>query len=293
MPNLSQTDSGKAWEYGLALQCAEMFNLHAQLAANSPRNRSEEAYNRLSTRDRRLVDRAANEAAIFLRAHDERLVDAQRVVLQSNIQGQHGDVRDILIQTSNETVGISAKHRHDALKHSRLSGSIDFGLLWYEVPCSATYWQTVFPVFDSLRDMQGKEWSDLPDKHDSYYRPILGAFIEEIKTNACPSKMLRYLLGRYDFYKVIKENGNVSLQSFNIEGALRWGSRVPLSTAIVQLGMKPGSNTTAILHMDNGWQISFRIHNANSTIEPSLKFDVRLVGSPQVLSRHEIPFCED
>lgn len=32
--------------------------------------------------------------------------------------------------------------------------------------------------------------------------------------------------------------------------------------------------------MDKGWAISFRIHNASSRIEPSLKFDIQLVGIP-------------
>lgn len=33
--------------------------------------------------------------------------------------------------------------------------------------------------------------------------------------------------------------------------------------------------------MDNGWQISFRIHNALSRLEPSLKFDIQLIDIPQ------------
>jgi len=32
--------------------------------------------------------------------------------------------------------------------------------------------------------------------------------------------------------------------------------------------------------MDNGWAISFRIHSASTIVEPSLKFDIQLVGQP-------------
>jgi hypothetical protein len=32
--------------------------------------------------------------------------------------------------------------------------------------------------------------------------------------------------------------------------------------------------------MDNGWQLSFRIHNASTKVEPSLKFDVQFIGMP-------------
>ncbi len=35
--------------------------------------------------------------------------------------------------------------------------------------------------------------------------------------------------------------------------------------------------------LDEGWQISFRIHNASTLIEPSLKFDIQLIGNPPVL----------
>ncbi|MEG2575602.1 MAG: HaeIII family restriction endonuclease [Christensenella sp.] len=32
--------------------------------------------------------------------------------------------------------------------------------------------------------------------------------------------------------------------------------------------------------MDGGWQFSFRIHNAATLVEPSLKFDVQIIGMP-------------
>ena len=31
---------------------------------------------------------------------------------------------------------------------------------------------------------------------------------------------------------------------------------------------------------DNGWQFSFRIHNAEDYVKTSLKFDVQIVGMP-------------
>ena len=32
--------------------------------------------------------------------------------------------------------------------------------------------------------------------------------------------------------------------------------------------------------MNNGWQLSFRIHNAKTDVEPSLKFDIQFIGMP-------------
>ena len=258
--------------------------------ANSPHKKSQESYHLLTHVERRKIDRGANEAVLFLRTHDPRLLDAKRIIMQSDMMGKEGDVRDILIETGSAVIGISAKHRHDALKHSRLSDSIDFGKEWYGHACSAQYWRQVNPVFSMLRGKTGFLWRELTDKHISVYIPILTAFIQEVLQNASPTEMMRYLLGRYDFYKVIKENGNISLQSFNLGGSLKWGKRIPLPDKIIQFSLKQNSTTTAIMNLNRGWQISFRIHSASSKIEPSLKFDVRLEGCPNKLSRHEIPF---
>ena len=288
MPSFSQTDSGKAWEYGLAIQCATILNRNVGFVGNNPRLRSKVAYDRLSVSEQVRINNAAKEAVTFLWANDSRLARANRVLMQGDMQGRFGDPRDILIETPDSTIGISAKHRHDALKHPRLSDKIDFGQKWYANACTNLYWETVRPIFADLRERTGK-WRDLTNKEAAYYFPVLSAFIREVNANADPKRMLRYLLGKFDFYKVIKDNGNIVMQSFNIDGSLLWGKTIPLPSNIIDFALHPGSNTTAILHMDSGWQLSFRIHNASSEIEPSLKFDVRLVGSPEVLVRHEIP----
>ena len=45
-----------------------------------------------------------------------------------------------------------------------------------------------------------------------------------------------------------------------------------------------------IMYLDTGWIITFRLHNASSRVEPSLKFDVQLRGNPQELSTHHLPY---
>ena len=290
MSRITQTESGKAWEYGLAHSFAQVLNSTTSLVVNASRNKSQESYNLLRNQDRRRIDWAANEAVVFLRAHDSRLLEAKRVVMQGDMTGAAGDVRDILVHTPDGIIGISAKHRHKGLKHSRLSATIDFGAEWYGRECSAEYWNAVLPVFGNLAAKRGGLWRDLPDKFGEVYMPILDAFMREVKTHADTGKMMRYLLGRHDFYKIIKENSHISMQSFNMDGGLRWGKKIPMPSRIVEASMKPNSRTTALLTMDYGWQLSFRIHSATAEIEPSLKFDVQLIGNPQRLSSHEIPF---
>lgn len=287
MPN--QTGSGKAWEYGLARQFANAAGV--AMVVNRPSYQSQTAYDLLPATERQAVDRAANEAMAFLRAHDTRLANADRVLIQSDQMGQDGDVRDILVITrSGEIVGISAKHRHLGLKHSRLSDTIDFGAGWYGEPCSNNYWNAVQPVFNSLRTTTVRRWNELPRKHEDYYVPILEAFIDEVRRNANVERMLRYVIGRFDVYRIIKANGSIQFQSFNLTGNLRWGRQLPMPTRIVEFAMRNRSTTTADLTLDHGWALSFRIHNANSRIEPSLKFDVLLTGSPAEMGNHEIPY---
>jgi hypothetical protein len=55
---------------------------------------------------------------------------------------------------------------------------------------------------------------------------------------------------------------------------------VELPTRLVALEFKANSSNTVEMYLDNGWQLSFRIHNAKSTVEPSLKFDIQFVGMP-------------
>ena len=147
MPKITQTESGKAWEYGLARNFADVLNSMANLVVNASRNKSQESYNLLGNQDRQRIDWAANEAVVFLRAHDPRLLEAKHVVMQGDMTRSAGDVRDILVHMPDGIIGISAKHRHKGLKHSRLSATIDFGAEWYGRECSAEYWNAVLPVF--------------------------------------------------------------------------------------------------------------------------------------------------
>jgi len=52
--------------------------------------------------------------------------------------------------------------------------------------------------------------------------------------------------------------------------------------------LKENSKTTVALTMDNGWAITFRIHNAELIVVPSLKFDIQLLGQPADLYYKEV-----
>lgn len=225
------------------------------------------------------------------------------VVLSINkdSDAEGGDVRDIVITRNSIRwdIGLSMKHNHFAAKHSRLSPTIDFGKKWYGVPCDNRYWDTILPIFEELRQLKMERiaWHDLPNKEDEVYYPIVNAFIQELDrayqdNPEITERLISYLLGIRDFYKVVAVDRKrlTEFQAFNLRGELNRDGRrrkatlfIPtadLPTEIISLRFKPNSKSTAELYLNNGWALSFRIHNASTIVEPSLKFDIQFLGVP-------------
>lgn len=297
--SLSRNDMGRAFEYAIAVSLSEY--LPAPVQDNLQVRKARRCFELCAENDKQKIVQASTEATAFLVAHDNRLSEQNCFIsIQSDQRGMYGDVRDIIVHNTaiREEIGISAKHHHWAVKHSRLSESINFGYDWFGITCSDDYFHRVTPIFRELRSKHRRKenWRDLVDKKERYYMPVLQAFSHEIQRlfNVNPAGvsrgLIQYLLGRYDYYKIIKENGNVSIMSFNIDGTLKWGSRMPLPTRMIEVSHKPNSETTVFITFDHGWQISFRIHNASSMIEPSLKFDINIIGLPSTISRHVIEY---
>lgn len=227
--------------------------------------------------------------------------DKLELLIQPDSMGELGDVRDILAirKDLQWEIGFSVKHNHEAVKHSRLAKKLDFGEKWYGNPCSNEYWNDVNKIFEYLQNEKNKGtlWRDLPHKDLDVYVPLLNAFVEEIKRaykedNTLPRKMVEYLLGIFDFYKIISFDNEkmTQIQTFNMKGTLNKDSKkqkvkiavppINLPTRLVNIEIKPGSSNKVELYLDNGWQFSFRIHNASSKVEPSLKFDIQIEGTP-------------
>jgi len=227
--------------------------------------------------------------------------DILTLKIQADDAGKSGDVRDLLIIRCGIEweIGLSLKHNHFAVKHSRLSKSLDFGKKWFGINCSQDYWDEIKPIFSYLQSekKKGAKWSDLPAKEKDIYMPLLNAFINELhrSNSICdkvPAKMIEHLLGQFDFYKIIglSKKRITQIQTFNIRGTLNQSGqnkkpsqKIPLAnlpTRIVDICFKPGSTNTVELYLDGGWQFSFRIHNASTLVETSLKFDIQIVGVP-------------
>ncbi|GAA8891907.1 hypothetical protein HpSIM21_13740 [Helicobacter pylori] len=220
--------------------------------------------------------------------------------LQKDKLGELGDIRDILIYFDRFCIGLSIKHNHEAVKHSRLSKDLDFGEKWLGVGVSQNYKDTIKPLFEKLENAkkEGMLWRDFPNKEQEIYAPLLQAFkkevlrIDENKKNKVPQKMVEYLLGKYDFYKAIllEREQKTKLEAYHFNNTLNRSVKnkpkriIPLSklpTRMIYFDFKPKSFNTLELVLDEGWSFSLRIHNASSRVEPSLKFDIKLLSKPE------------
>lgn len=303
-------DQGRAYEFVCLLTLEEEIKKLrlVNIIKNSSYSAAKRAWSTLSNEMQETYKASSYVAVAKIFELEPRIVednnDVLELLIQTDAKGKEGDVRDILIIRHNIQweIGLSLKHNHFAVKHSRLSRRLDFGKEWYGISCSQDYWNGVKPVFDYLITEKGKHtrFKELTDKENNVYIPLLTAFINEIKRQYqvhkdIPGKLVEYLLGKHDFYKIISmdRERTTQIQSYNLRGMLNQNSeseqasiQIPvasLPTRIVSLDFVPGKTNTVELYMDGGWQFSFRIHNAETYVVPTLKFDIQIVGMPTAI----------
>ncbi len=312
----TQMRNGKAFEYAILKELKERLTLltNVQIINSSALETSKYCFTSFDSHTQGLYVLYASSTVNYLIDIEPRLSHGinNQDVLQLGIlqdqQGQDGDVRDIIIIRINQKweIGISAKNNHAAVKHSRLSPSIDFGKKWLGVNSSKEYFETITPIFKWLNEHKDETWKSLGNYYLSVYKPILDAFKNELQRlydsnkSLVANNLVEYLVGKKDFYKVIKKSKTLEIHAFNICGTLNLPFKdikpkfntpqIELPQTIYSINYKEGTDTTLIVSFDKGWKLSFRIHNASSRIENSLKFDINLLSAPNALfiNRHEI-----
>ena len=303
----NSNDQGRAYEYAWinTLYKALHKKRNTRIVNNSSLATNKRAWTVMSEEMQELFEISADSAVDTILELEplmgENDGDELLLEFQQDEVGIKGDVRDIIVKRNDIhwEIGLSIKHNHEAVKHNRLSHGLDFGNEWFGIPCSKEYWNAVKPVFDRLKNekAEGRKWSEIEDKSKTVYIPLLQAFMDEInRANASnvniPKKMVEYLIGTKDYYKVVSRDGKrlTIIHTFNIHGTLNKPSKIKISaitvpiielpTELVALKFKTGSTNTVEMYLNNGWQLSFRIHNASTKVEPSLKFDVQFIGMP-------------
>ena len=302
---------GKAYEYACILALIDKVEQFREIEIGEnnsviiARQRYESVDDDMRT-DMLLSAKAGIEAIINMEPRiTEDGKDLLTVTLQPDTAAtKKGDIRDVLIirRSIKWEIGISVKHNHSALKHSRISPHIDFGKDWMGVPCSHNYFDNINKVFKKLEKAktENKKWSEIRNKEDDAYIPLLQAFMDEFtslqKSHNVTSKLVKYLIGSNgrDYYKLIHHNNHTAtIVPFNLYGTLNLSAAnqkpqieippINLPNRIIELSFKEKSKTTIVLTMNKGWSISMRLHNASSRVEMSLKFDIQLQSKPEDL----------
>lgn len=303
----SSNSQGRAYEYAWITALFEALSpiRKTKIVNNSGLNSNKRAWKANSQEKRELFTVSANAAVDAILELEPLMVDNNGDMLNLEFQkdesGEAGDVRDIVIRRDEIEweVGLSIKHNHSAVKHSRLSNMLDFGNKWYNVPCSRSYWKDVNPIFEMLNcEMKlGTKWSELNDKENDVYVPLLQAFLDELNRSYkndsnIAIRMFEYLIGIKDYHKIVSNDSKhlTLIHTFNLHGTLNQPSKVKVSAfdvpvtempnEILAMRFKRGSKTTVEIYMDNGWAFSFRIHSASTVVQPSLKFDVQFISTP-------------
>ncbi|MFP5951537.1 HaeIII family restriction endonuclease [Helicobacter pylori] len=301
-------NQGRAYEYAWCLALEQKLSVFKKVIVDK-QNGFNACYRAYESLEKSLQDRyleSAKQGVLLLLDCEPLLSEVigswQNEItlsLQKDKLGEIGDIRDILIYFDRFCIGLSIKHNHDAVKHSRLSKDLDFGGKWLGVRVSQNYKDTIKPLFERLENAkkEGMLWRDFPNKEQEIYAPLLQTFkkeilrIDENKKNKVPQKMVEYLLGKYDFYKAIllEREQKTKLEAYHFNNTLNRSVKnkpkkiIPLSklpTRMIYFDFKPKSFNTLELVLNEGWSFSLRIHNASSRVEPSLKFDIKLLSIP-------------
>lgn len=315
------TIKGKAFEY--AFLCSlerKLISDDVEVSiVNSPAlETAQDSFEKLDDDAKRDYESAADRGVEMIRPLEPRLGNCDSIIklrVQTDAQGQEGDVRDVVCGCDVEgwEIGFSCKHNHEALKHPRVTEGMDFGSDWVGFPCSAEFKRR---VADALKPVG--EWADSGDlwrQHgdvvkDVIYMPILEAFADEIRRlceldESVPSKLLGYFFGVEDFYKIIAKDrrrggtpGTTKVMAFNINGQLgRSGSgvkplhpvkHIKMPSRLLDIRIKKGTKTTLLITFDESWAVSMRLHSADSKVKRTgLKWDVQLKGMPSDMYQQE------
>lgn len=246
--------------------------------------------------------------------------------------GVKGDVRDIdfVIYADKEhsyvvrELGISCKNNHEAVKHPRITEDPDFAKEWTKsrFSCGQEFMSEMKRVHEIIEGYQKKytKWSEVEEKMDTVYYPIVKAFAKEIKRLGTVNDLnsqeqlndakmftqmfFEYMFGTYDFYKFIKDDQAkaTKVYPYNMHGTLMKphnGKKneyavqsITMPEEIVEVRIKPNSKTTLEIYFDQ-WIISMRLHNADTKItKTSLKFDVQIKAQPRKVMGTILPWSE-
>ena len=194
MAKASHTINGKAFEYACLrslLAHAKALDKDVSIEASKAFTTAEKAFSTVDENDKSEMMAAAETAVKLIVPLEPKLMGGPGTLLlaiaaDAAAVGVNGDVRDVLCVRAEDkewTIGISCKHNHEGLRHPRITEGKDFGADWIGVHCSREFMDEITPITNSLIENgeNGTLWSQVEQKWDRYYVPILTAYLKEIQ----------------------------------------------------------------------------------------------------------------
>lgn len=132
-------NQGRAYEYSYLTSLFEEIskNRAVKIEENSSYFSAERAWNTLTDSEKTMYKISSLAGVKALLDLEPLILDNDKdellLKVQSDDNGKQGDVRDLLIirRDIEWEIGLSIKHNHFAVKHSRLSKNIDFAKNWF------------------------------------------------------------------------------------------------------------------------------------------------------------------
>ena len=197
-----------------------------------------------------------------------------------------GDVTDIRITTESETINLSVKHGHDALKHQRPPSAAQ----WCGYIKGSTEDIEYRKEYDILTDrflkkalelsLGAKYFRDIKGIQNDFietylYKPICKHVSDFINSRCCSPKysehLFSFLVGRTDFYKIVNTGRETVIYKF---------VEIPKPNSVKAECFQ---SNYVMLSFSNGWEVSMRLHTAASVIGKDIKFDTRAINLDEVV----------
>jgi len=236
-----------------------------------------------------LADYVREVSGKKLRTSTSRKIERVELDRIPDTAGRKGDVTDIRIKFVAKcgvaNVNISLKHRHEALKHPRLTNVPDWigiantkearqYLTDYE-----NIWSTFFEKGEKLSP-DAKRFRELKAidanfVEENLYKPLYSLvknFLQQnIKEPSQVQQMFDFMIGKFDYIKFVDHDGDIEVLDF---------SNIPAPNSV-----KIGYTSKGYLRLvfDNGWKISGRLHTATQWLKKSIKFDVQPMNLDEVV----------
>ena len=206
-----------------------------------------------------------------------------------DIAGVRGDVTDIRMKFFSKegvaTVNVSLKHRHEALKHPRLTRvPVWIGLVGtkearqyrkeYENIWS-TFFQKGKKLSPSAKRFRELKAVDPNFVEENLYKPLYTLVASFLQQNiANPSQvqqMFDFMVGKFDYVKFVDHDGEIEVRDF---------SDIPKPSSVEIEYERSGY---LYFQFDNGWRLSGRLHTATEWLKKSIKFDLQPVNLDSVV----------